>query len=496
MKTMEKGAGIKEHEQRKPVADSDSTSANVSRLQSRLESKRLAKARAQAKSAIVILMTLFLVKGIFYVFATPPWQAPDEPFHFSYEMQVAGEPQTDKSHESQIIESMARWDFWPHQMQMTPDPLPYGFADIPFFSTIAALERGPFYYRVLSPMMWMTEGLPIEKRLYLLRIINLLLASGVVALTYFMAKSVWPEDRFMTLAPPMFVALLPQFSFISTSFTSDNLINLLFAAFTILSVLMCLRGFNWTRLAFLLLVMLVAVFVKRSAIIMIFVTTFLPFFVFIRGQDKAKKFLAVLLVEASVVALASVITVSFQQVRGFLRETLKVHLEISNLINKLDEFTRQGVMTERLSFNIKTVLESFWGHFGWMNIPLDSWCYYILPWPMIAVTALGCVYGFWSMRGNFGQNRRLKSILALLFMLIVSSFIFGLARTSIYEFVPFQGRYMFVALPAIAMMSAWGVRCLLPNVDGRKLLVGFGLAMFMFELIALVGFMLPGYYYV
>lgn len=480
---------------RRLYAKEQSNIESTHEIQSRLERHRLEKAKARLKAATTLIMIFFLVKGFFYLFITPPWQAPDESFHMSYAMSIAGEPVAEKSHESVIIESMARWDFWRYQMQVAPDPLPFGFSAIPFFSTIGALERAPLYYHLVSPLIWMTEGVPVETRLYLLRFINLMLGAVTVLLTYLLAKALFPQDRFLTLAPVFFVAVLPQFSFITTSFSNDAMINMLFAVFITIAALMCVRGFNWTRLTLLLLVIAVSLMVKRSAVAMIIITLLIPFFMVLRhsGRKLTGVFMVLAAETGIIIVVASVLTL-LQPIRAWIRSILKVHIDITTLQEKFNEFFN-GAAMERLSFNLRTVVESFWAHFGWMNIPLDPWAY-CLPWAVLFMTGIGFFWGIKSLRGYLEEQEPHAGILVFLLLIVLTVFGFGLVRTSIYEFVPFQGRYMFPALPAIAVLVSWGFRSFFPNTDYRKLFAVFALVMFGFELIALGGFMIPGYYFI
>lgn len=470
--------------------------SEIADQKSRLERRRLERARERAKAAFTVLLVLFVVKGMLYLIATPPWQAPDETFHYKYGLTMAGEAVADRSHESLIIESMAKWDFWRYQLEVAPDPLPFGFGDIPFFATIGAMERSPLYYKMTAPLLWISEGASIEARLYLLRLINLLMAAGILICTYYMSKLLFPEDRFLQLAPPIFITFLPQFSFISASVTNDIFIDLIFAVFILLAALMIKQGFNWPRAFALLLIFMVAIFAKRSAVIMPAIALLLPYFVVMTRPKRHWGAIATVLAGETIFATAAVMLFKFSHsLRSFIRETLKVHLELSALTGKAQAFVTGGHAWDQFVFNFRTAIESFWAHFGWMNIPLDPWGYWF-PWAMLFIAVFGLFLGGKSLAPLFMNRSQVTGVVMFMAVVIMITFIFGLLRTTVYEFVPLQGRYMFPALPAIAVVSAWGVRSFFPRTDSRILLSVFASCMFGFELIALFGFMIPGYYFI
>ena len=114
---------------------------------------------------------------------------------------------------------------------------------------------------------------------------------------------------------------------------------------------------------------------------------------------------------------------------------------------------------------------SFWGLFGWMNVPLPAWCY----------RATAALYILAALGGGVALLRRRASTrwATWLFLALAPVLYLLWVVTYGYRFggSGWQGRYLFPVAPAITLLLAAGLANLLPDRGRVVALSLFGLAM-------------------
>jgi len=106
-----------------------------------------------------------------------------------------------------------------------------------------------------------------------------------------------------------------------------------------------------------------------------------------------------------------------------------------------------------------TTFRSFWGQFGWMGVLIDTRLYQGLAvWSGVALAGLvAWAVGAWRQAGKGWHPARWQAaaggLLALLALFSVASYLWYNT-----QFVQFQGRYLFTALPPISLAVAVGWR--------------------------------------
>ena len=193
----------------------------------------------QVTAALVFLWLAFVVRGIWYSALMPAWEGYDEPFHFAALQNIAsgrGMPQADTLVSLEVENSLHLLPVpWELQFQSIPRPLTThdDFWKLPPAERkqrldavrVLAPEQGsqpatepiqnyesqqaPLYYWLVAiPLGWM-NAMPLLSRVYLLRILNVLLASVVVPAAWWMAKRVLRSDA-QAIGVTAVVVLMPE----------------------------------------------------------------------------------------------------------------------------------------------------------------------------------------------------------------------------------------------------------------------------------------------
>lgn len=137
------------------------------------------------RRVLLALLGLALVLGVTYALITPPLMGPDEDAHYEY------------------VESL--WDSGGTKV------------------TGRASYHQPAYYWLDAPAYALTRSQPKDVQLVVMRLVSVTFLLGEVVLAYLSAKLLAPSNRFVYLATPAIVALLPGRGWIAGMISDDNL---------------------------------------------------------------------------------------------------------------------------------------------------------------------------------------------------------------------------------------------------------------------------------
>src|SRR5581483_10287969 len=191
---------------------------------------------------LIALVALFVALATYYNFVTPPFEAPDEIWHYHFVREVAAEralPVVNPAHPK------------PSAHEGLQAPLYYILA-APAVAwmdpqvTAATPAFNPFV-RIGEPALYNNDNrnrlvhsrdvtLPLEGAalaLHLARFVSTLLGAGTILFTSLLAREFFRADekyQDLSLLAAAFVAFLPQFLFVSSTVSNDSAAILLSAA--------------------------------------------------------------------------------------------------------------------------------------------------------------------------------------------------------------------------------------------------------------------------
>ena len=189
------------------------------------------------RSAIGFLLLLFLVIGFSYAIGVPLFEASDELWHYPMVKTLA---------DGDDLPVLDPANPGPWRQEAGQPPLYYGlmglatrWIDTSDLSEVRLLNPhvdngvitadGNTNLAIHTPReQWPWRGTVLAVRL--IRLLSLLLSAGTVYLTYRLALAVLPGEPFLALASAAVVAFTPMFTFISASVNNDSLAILLSTA--------------------------------------------------------------------------------------------------------------------------------------------------------------------------------------------------------------------------------------------------------------------------
>ena len=422
------------------------------------EPRRMALPLGETALLWIILGSYFLL-GLWYSVAVPAFETPDEIYHYAFARHLAqGNPLPVQSDEAT----------GPWQQEGSQAPLYYllnglltaivdqsDFDEIAVFNPRANMGN-PLFPGNKNRMLYSGPARPLQGAnlaLHLGRWFSLILGGITLWLVYRTAKLAFPRGSPLPLMAVVLIATMPQFLFVSASFTNDNMVVTASAAVVFwlarlltLSRTRPIRLWEWVILGVLLGI---AALSKLQG---------LGLFVLAGGAGLAtawqRRSWRTLFVAALGVAIPALLIAGWWYWRNYTLygdwTGVKHLVSINGLRQKpldLDDFWLE----------FRGLRFSFWGLFGWFNILLPSWFYVIMD--LLTVLSLagavaGSVAAWRRLRGEWLRRSETQVRLLLLAWIGLSA---ALLLYWMIRATGSQGRLIFPALGAIAIWFVIGL---------------------------------------
>jgi hypothetical protein len=380
-----------------------------------------------ARRGILAVTLLYLLVGLLFVEAVPPWEAPDEPWHLAYaETLAAGRlpaaADTYESHQPPL------YYLWPGLALRLLD-----VSDVP---------RGtdnPRYPFALAAYLHPPAD-PATGWLRLLRSFSGLLGALVVVLCWTTARVVLPAERVRPLLAAGIAALLPQFAFIAHSISNDVLAAAVGAWLSYALVRLVARPAQ-PRVAVVLLTVgaVLAALTKLNVLAMVPAMLLATLLAARRAGWSGRRVAGTAaLVGLSVVAVALALAWRLPAAAAALGAQARMRgLEV-----------RPELVDARLLAHLaEQTLTSLAGRFGWLNVDFPAGLQVL--WVLAAaLAAAGCARAI--RRAGVDQRAAL---------LVCATIVAGLAAATFKNLLVDQqpqGRLLFPALAALATLLAVG----------------------------------------
>ena len=331
------------------------------------------------------------------------------------------------------------------------------------------------------------EGFPYRDAvlgIHLLRVISLLLGAGVILVIFLTARALSPEEPFLAWGAAGLAAFNPMFLFIQSSVHNDTLTNFL-AALTIFAVVRYWkRGPSVQGAVFLGLTTGLGILTK---ITFLFLGPVVALALIARSwedrhDDKGwwRTALKMLLIGGFVVLLLAGWWFVRNQILYGDPTSMKLQASIWQ--------PRENSPDWKAAFNELTFLrDSFWGAFGFGQIPLHRPVYSLL-WVIEIIAAVGL--GLWAVRSRRRKRfyRAPGLLLAVLLIAPITAFAATFGRMTVSGSANF-GRYLFTSYAVLAPLLVLGLTEWVPSRWRRTFMasiVAFFLTLAFYALFAIL----------
>ena len=420
--------------------------------------RRFAPSLPVVRPTIRKLLAVFVLLASLFSFFTPPYEAPDEIWHFAFVQHLVtlralpvAEPNTQALWRQQGTQAPAYYagaalltalidqsDFPelfaranPHRAIGEPD---------------AAINRNYLiHHRPAERFPWRHSILA----LHVARLFSVFLGAVTVYAAYRSLRLLLsPDDALLGAA---FAAFLPQFVFISASVSNDNAINAA-AALVLwqLTEMLVEEGRpRQSRLLKLGIILGLALLSKLSGLGLVGVSAAAILWLAWRSRSVRSVFDAALWTAVPAILLAGWWYVRNWRLYG---DPLAWEMWEANILLRVIPAGPSQILSE-----LGGLEHSFWGLFGWLNLPYPAWVYLALR-VVALVVALGLLFHV-ARTARAGYARRTERYVSpvprailLLWLLVLTVSWLRFMRVAPAA----QGRYFFAALPALALLWALG----------------------------------------
>jgi len=423
---------------------------------------------SQERIAFWLLLVCFVGLSGWYSMATPPFETPDEVYHYAFVRHLAaGNPLP-----VQQVGAEAPWE-----QEGSQAPLYYLVAgwltraidqrDFPELTVRnpRANIGDPLFPGNKNFMLYSAAPRPltgVNLALHIGRWLSLLLGCLTLWCTYRTAKlafaaspigpgdraKAWPLPTWLPLLVTAWTAAIPQFAFISASCSNDSMIIATSAAtlywlarLVVTSQTRPIKGWEWVGLGGLLGL---AALSKLQGLGLIGLAG--GAILVIAWQQRSWR---LLLTTALAVGLPLVLVAGWWYARNVILygDLFGISYLLVNNGQRTDPVTWATLPGE-----LRGLRYSFWGLFGWFNILLPTWIYGVLD-GLSLLGLLGLVGQALKGRGVTTPAGRLVRWLVGLWCILALL----LLAYWIYRATGSQGRLLFNALGALVLLLVWGV---------------------------------------
>lgn len=451
------------------------------------------------KGLVGVLLVVFFATGLAYSLVVPPFETPDEIYHYAFARHLA---------EGNGLPVQGPEKTGPWEQEGSQPPLYYSLVAL---ATAGIDQGGLESFAVQNPrvnlgdphqpgnknlMLFSALSRPlvgINLALHVGRWISLVLGTLTVFFTYLLARFAFPDDAWSRFLATALVATIPQFTFISASLSNDNMITVVSAA-TLVSLAVlggrtAKKRILWWEWLGLGLLLGLGALSKLQGLGLLPLAAY-TFTLYARRQ----KAWGTSIQGAFWVGGVVLIVAGWWYIRNVLLygDPFGTINLLSVTGERVEPLTLSGLYGE-----LRGLQMSFWGIFGWFSILLPSWTYTIFELLTVLALSGAVIVLMGSLRASRGSKAPGEQIVnavgiswvwALLSLLLLAYWI-SVAQGS-------QGRLLFPAISALAVVAAAGLGFwagFLPRVVRVALWTVVPLGLWSCSLYALV-FLLPDSY--
>ena len=434
---------------------------------------------------IRVILLVFIVLGAAYGFATPVFEKPDEPAHFTYikrlvdglgypDAPIVGGDDTPAQESSQPPVYYTTAAVFVRVLAPAAGDLHSQLTHNPAYPNLARESRNDnknvFVHS--TPDVFPYQG--TARAVHVARLVSLLFGAVTVYATYRLALEIFAEQRSVALLAASLVAFLPQFLFISSAVSNDSSAAALCALALWAAARIMRRGFTWRRAAILGLTLGGAALSKASAIGLWLVALTA---VSVWPTERQPRFASRALWSSSALLIALALSGPW-----LIRSALVFGDVLGTSTHMATPWARsEWLPLTKVLVQFPSALNSWWLAFGWGDIVAEPWVYWALD--ALAIVGLGgALYWFITAR-----QRRLERwgviMLAAWLAVVVAAFI---RWNQMLDAA--LGRLLFPAISSAAILIALGWQSVL-----RRWAALPALGLLALSIVALPLWLIPAY---
>lgn len=419
---------------------------------------------------LVLILAIFIIKGLLLILLIPPWEAPDEPGHVSYVIYLYNNKKIPSSSRPFILQSIndsflkiKKIIKTSQEKNVESNKKIELFEKNKNYSPISAnlASHPPLYYLYLVPFYKFSLPLSSYSSFILLRFGSLLLGIGVLLLSFYITKNLFEKSNTIPALVTLIVSLQPMFSFITSIVNNDIMVVFIFLLFifTLLNLLKS-KDIPLIKLLFLTIVTGIAPLVKPQLFVLIII-----FLIYLYTKQKK--------LGRNTYTLLSITSIVPVLIWFFMKYSYDGVLFVNYAVQNI-QTNPASIWTYPLEFITGNqpigIFMSFWGFFGWLDVPMPKWSYLIY-----LCFILISLLGYWLGRKKINCNnitniQSIKFLILSFFLYVLTIVVFDLQSYTLSHKFAIQGRYLSPILPLLIIFLINGILFFSKSIQ-KKLII-------------------------
>jgi 4-amino-4-deoxy-L-arabinose transferase-like glycosyltransferase len=479
--------------------------------------------RLVPRQGLLLLLAVTFVKGLTWAAAVPVGLGPDELSHVALVQFIAENARLPNSAEiyraDEIVYAAAYANYGPVRFHEDADTIyskgrwgpnedsildlrPEMRTSYDLQAYASAMFVPPLYHSLAAISYRLLYSADILSRIYAMRLTSVLLTVGLVWISYWVAREAFPEVPLTWLTVPIVVSFHPMVTFVGAIVNSDILLFLLLGIITWLLVRAMRRGLTLgislglgiaTGLGLLTKPMILAYGLAMGVILLV-----------LWLQRRQSLWLLVRL--ALLVPIVSLAISGWFLVRNQAEQGAPLYdnpYDNPHIVARNDphpDLTAGTYWRDTFEEQLRKVtFRSYWGVFGWMDVPMPQWVYQVLAWTT-RLTTIGV--GLYAAGQLFRRHWSGHSVWVVLILVVLSVSLlppmffraYVIARDTGFFGTSAQGRYLLGFCVAQALILVHGLTALVPAKGRRWCHALISLSVILLNMVALLQVVIPRYY--
>jgi 4-amino-4-deoxy-L-arabinose transferase-like glycosyltransferase len=451
----------------------------------------------------------------------PAWEGYDEPYHFAALQHIAsgqGLVHTDTPISLEVQKSLHLLPIpWELQFQSIPRPLitHEDFWNLPAddrerrINAVRALDpaegkrlgtepilnyegqQPPLYYWLLAvPLRWMIS-LPLLSRLYLLRFVNVLVASAAIPIAYWIARRVLLSET-QALGVTGIIVLLPELMINVARVGNESLALVCYTALLAAAVMAVQKPLSWRAW------LSVGVALGCGLLTKAYVLSAVPAVIAVAVvsiqsvQNEARQpprlvSIGIRLGAAFVVAIC-IAGAWYARVHAATGSWTGVTIDAAvGQVSLAGKLAAVPHVNWKSGFASILISHLWFGAWSFLRVPIAI---YLLAFAVIAIATFGVIRGLLQRRGTADERRAIIVLAAfyvcfwagLLYEVVIAYMVFGVSASA--------GWYLYAAVAAEVVLLVWGLKSFL---SARVVISGLALGIAALDLYGMHALLMPYY---
>jgi len=333
-----------------------------------------------------LLLALALVRGLLYVAVIPPWQIPDEPYHFlSAHLPLIGLGETGTAQlealKADTMHSMLAFHFWERVSgapSVTTEAEAARYLPNGFQFTVDSKPRSYTYYALAA---WLAPAahLDVTQQLYWGRLLSVLALLADTTIVYGAARLLFGSEIFAGVIMPLVVLWQPQHTVIFSGFNDGIPAEVLASAVICVWLWGVVRGWHWFKILAMVVLTALAVAAKASNL---FLVMAVPAWLLIHYRRSVLRRRTLPITLAALALIGGAALASQYVVRSYLAGLWRVAVAL---------FQGASMAEQQLPSceGFYATFRNFWVTLGWNTLQMD-WAGGNSGWRCVYWRWLGC----------------------------------------------------------------------------------------------------------